>query len=191
MTLGPAGADVSVRPAGAADAAAMGQVQARAWRSAYAAVLPPDVLDALRPAELAAAWSEALAAPPAPGQVLLVALEGARVVGLAASGPDPGGETGADAELHLLAVDPGAGRRGHGTRLLAATVDLLREQGVRRLRVWVNVPGSDHPADGSDDEALTRLLTASGWAPDGASRALDLRGDGAVVVPQVRLHASI
>jgi hypothetical protein len=31
-----------------------------------------------------------------------------------------------DTELHALPVDPDAGRDGHGSRLLAATVDMLR-----------------------------------------------------------------
>jgi hypothetical protein len=31
----------------------------------------------------------------------------------------------------------------------------------------------------------------AGWAPDGAHRELDLRGDGAVRVKQVRLHTAL
>jgi hypothetical protein len=38
---------------------------------------------------------------------------------------------------------------------------------------------------------LRQFLTDAGWAPDGAHRELDLRGDGEVLVKQVRLHTDL
>ena len=47
--------------------------------------------------------------------------------------------------------------------------------------IWVNA--------GDDD--LRGFLAEAGWAPDGAHRELDLRGDGEVTVKQIRLHTAI
>ena len=35
------------------------------------------------------------------------------------------------------------------------------------------------------------FLTASGWAPDGAHRTLDLDGTGEVTLTEVRLHTRL
>jgi hypothetical protein len=43
----------------------------------------------------------------------------------------------------------------------------------------------------STDDALRAFVTTAGWAPDGAHRELDLRGDGEVLVKQVRLHTDL
>ena len=59
-------------------------------------------------------------------------------VGFAAVGPSaeedarPG-----EAAVAALLVEPRWGRRGHGSRLLAAAVDHLRADGVTRLVAWV------------------------------------------------------
>ena len=176
-------ADASVRRAGPEDAAAVGEVQARTWREAYADLLPPEVLAGLEPDVLAASWRDALAAPPDPRHVVLLALAGPLPVGLAALGPaeDPDLEPAADGELRLLLVDPGARGRGHGSRLLAAAVDTLRELGFRRAYCWA----------GAGDAALLTFLAGTGWAEDGARRTLDLRGDSDVLVDQVRLHTDL
>jgi len=56
-------ADVSVRVGWADDAPGIAAVQVRAWREEYAGVLPPEVLGALEPGELAAAWQASLNHP--------------------------------------------------------------------------------------------------------------------------------
>jgi len=174
-------ADVSVRPAQPGDAAAMGAVQLRAWRSSYAGVLPADVLAGLDAEAFGATWERAIRLRPDARWGVLVALAGADLVGFAATGPAEGHpdldgvET---AELHALVVDPERTGSGHGSRLQAAVVDTARDAGFRRLCTWV--------ADG--DSALRRFLESSGWAADGAVRELDLRGDGEVLVGQARLR---
>jgi hypothetical protein len=62
-----------------------------------------------------------------------------------------------------------------------ASVEHLRAQGFERAYTWV-------PAA---DDAGGAFLVGAGWAADGAHRQLDLRGDGVVVVTQVRLHTDI
>ena len=87
----------------------------------------------------------------------------------------------ADAELFTFAVDPAHRRAGHGSRLLSASVDLLRGAGFGAASIWLD----------RDDAASRQLFTSAGWADDGSTRRLDLDGDGRVVVDQVRLHTDL
>jgi GNAT superfamily N-acetyltransferase len=176
-------ADVSVRVAWADDAPAIAGVQVRAWRTAYADLLPRDVLDALDPTEFEAAWQASLTRPSDARNRVLVALERNTVRGFAITSPspDPDADPVADGEISELTIDPDQTRHGHGSRLLQACADTLRADRFRRAVLWLN----------STDDALRGFVTAAGWAPDGAHRELDLRGDGAVLVKQVRLHTDL
>lgn len=179
-------ADASVRVAGPDDAGSIADVQAAAWRSTYASLLPADVLADLGSPAAQEQWRQAVAAPPSPRHRVLVALAGADVVGFTAFGPSEDTDLVAevDAEITALSVLPGRSREGHGSRLVNATVDHLRGDGFLYVRVWLGLPGGP-------DDALHRFLAGAGWAEDGARRRLDLHGDASVVVPQVRLHAAI
>jgi len=178
-------ADVSVRLAEAADAPAIAHAQADAWRDSYADILPADVIEGLGSAETQEQWRHAVTSPPTPRHRVLVALAGAAVVGFAAFGPseDPDLDDETDADIAALSVAPGATRAGHGSRLVNATVDHLRADGFRTAHVWLAVGGGD--------DRLHAFLAGAGWAPDGATRELDLHGDGRLVVPQIRLRAAI
>src|SRR5215218_9109510 len=119
-------ADASVRPALPQDAAEVARIQVVTWRTAYRSVLPAATLDDWDADAATASWGSAITEPPTPGHGVLVALERNTVVGFAAFGPaeltpseepDPAGPT---AELGTLLVEPRWGRRGHGSRLLAA-----------------------------------------------------------------------
>jgi GNAT superfamily N-acetyltransferase len=167
-------ADASVRPATPADAGALAGVQLGSWRAGGA---PPEVA-ALPEAEVAAAWEQAIRLAPTPRHRVLAACAGAEVVGFAALGP---GEDERNAELLELHVRPDRRREGHGSRLLAASVDHVRAQGAETATAWV----------GATEDAARAFLSAAGWGPDGAHRTLDLRGDGEVVVRQVRLHTDV
>lgn len=171
-------ADVGVRPARPDDATALGALQAAAFRAAYAAILPATQIDS---AAFAATWLVAITTPPTARHAVLVALAGPQVVGLAALGPAEGHpdlDPGATAEVYALLVDPAARGVGHGSRLQQAAVDKALELGFTAAVAWVAEP----------DERLRAFLVSSGWAPDGARRVLDLRGDGAVLVAQERLR---
>lgn len=171
-------ADVSVRAARPADAAAVAEVQLQTWRAGCAGILPPAALDGLDAAEAEAQWRDAVVAPPTPAHLLLIALDEGRLVGFAAVGPgsddDAGTGTG---EIFELLVAPGAQRAGHGSRLLAAAVEHLGEQGYGRAVTWRFE--ADQPA-GS-------FLTSAGWATDGSRRTLEA---GEQVV-QVRWHTDL
>jgi len=165
-------AESSVRPAVPADAPDVARVQRVAWRTAYRSILPAAVLDDWDDAAVAAAWRSAVASPPTPGHGVLVAREGSALVGFLAHGPaelaegEPPSPDGPTSELTVLLVEPRWGRRGHGSRLLAAAVDLLVPAGVRELRMWV--PREDHVTSG--------FLESAGWAAEPWSRALETGG---------------
>jgi GNAT superfamily N-acetyltransferase len=176
-------ADVSVRVAWGEDAPAVAELQVRAWRRQYDGLLPAEVLQALDPADFAAAWSASLANPEDARNRVLVALERTRVRGFAVTTPagDPDLDPVADGELLELVVDPEHTRHGHGSRLLQACADTLRADRFTRAVMWLN----------STDDVRRGFVAGSGWAPDGAHRELDLFGDGAVRVKQVRLHTDL
>lgn len=177
--LASGAADASVRPARGADASAIGAVQGRCWRRAYAELAPRDVLDRLDATALTQRWHSAVTDPPSKRHAVLVACAGNVVVGFAALAPSADPDAGPrDAEVVALEVDPAHQRAGHGSRLLAACVDTLRASGFAAVRVWCPAP----------DRARYAFLVSAGLHPDGARR--DLAGDGATVTEQ-RLSAAL
>ncbi|MFC4584573.1 GNAT family N-acetyltransferase [Sphaerisporangium corydalis] len=179
-------ADVGVRAARREDVPAVTSTQIRAWRVAYRDVLPEGQLDQMTGPSAEEMWShqweEAVVAPPTRRHRLLVAVEtedalaslasghgepgGQRVVGMASHAPaeDPDLDPDTTAELLTLLVDPDHVRRGHGSRLLNATVDHLREDGVATVVTWAF----------ADDKPMIGFLTSAGWGPDEAERVLDM-----------------
>lgn len=176
-------ADVSVRVAWTADAPAIAGVQVRAWQERYAGLLPAAVLDELPLDTFSAGWEQSIAKPKEARQRVLVALERATVRGFAATAPATDGDAdpSRDAEITEFAVDSATRGAGHGSRLLHAAVDTLRADRFTRATLWV-VP---------TDDAIREFFIGQGWAPDGAFRELDLYGDGAVTVKQLRLHSDL
>jgi GNAT superfamily N-acetyltransferase len=184
-------ADLSVRPALPEDAPFLGSIQARTFKASLTAAvgdLSPDVAAAIDPVALSQFWASAITSPPSPRHRVLTAVAGAQVVGFAAFAPAevpvevaPAGEAdreeaadtapaagddAAVAEILALEVPAAHARRGHGSRLLAACADLLREQGATRVQTWTV----------QDDESRTRFLSQAGFAPAGLRRVLDVDG---------------
>jgi GNAT superfamily N-acetyltransferase len=174
-------AEASVRPASPADAAEIARVQVVTWRTAYRTVLPAAVLENWDDAAVAAAWRAAVTMPPTPAHGVLVAEESGTLVGFTAFGPaeltdgEQPSDEGPTAEIATLLVEPRWGRRGHGSRLLAALADVARVDGVARLQIWL--PESDRVTGG--------FLASAGWARDGWVRALDT---GTTTIREVRWH---
>jgi Acetyltransferases len=190
-------ADVSVRPARTTDTAEIARIQLGTWAIAYSSLLPAEVLATLSPEQAQARWTEALTAPPSERHHLLVACERERVVGFVAFGPADPTDTGDTADaagafadepeppapegvgvIFTLLVEPRWGRRGHGSRLLAAAVDHLRVDDIRYAVAWV--PESD--------TASISLYESAGWERDGYARTLDAEGHQ---IREIRLHARI
>lgn len=176
-------ADVSVRVGWADDAHGIAEVQVRAWRQAYAGLLPVEVLEAMDPADFAAAWHASLNKPKDARNRVMVALERNTIRGFAITGPsaDPDADSITDGEISEFTVDPDHTRHGHGSRMVQACADTLRADKFTRAVLWLN----------STDDVLREFLAEAGWAPDGAHRELDLHGEGSVTVKQVRLHTDL
>jgi GNAT superfamily N-acetyltransferase len=174
-------ADVTVRIAWIDDAEAIARIQARAWATSYAGLVP--AAGDLREEDFAQLWREALAHPADARHRALVALERNRVVGFAITTPatDPDCDQVTDGELMELTVDGGERGKGHGSRLLQAAVDTMVADRFTRAVTWLV----------ADDDALRTFLTDAGWAPDTAHRTLDLDGTGTTQVKQVRLHTAL
>jgi GNAT superfamily N-acetyltransferase len=176
-------ADVSVRPAGSADVAEVARIQVLTWQHGYATILPPTVLQLVTEQTASEAWRQAIDAAPSPRHRVLVAQEGDAIVGFAACAPaddvqpdDPDRET--TVAIGPVLVEPRWGRRGHGSRLMAAAVDLAREDHMTRAITWI--PEAD---------TVTReFLVGAGWSTDGLVRALDT---GAGELREIRLHTAL
>jgi GNAT superfamily N-acetyltransferase len=192
-----------VRAARPDDAAEIARIQLTTWRYAYRRLLPTRILDQLDQEWITQRWLSAISGPPSERHRVLVAVEQAEesypgsaassawTVGFVASGDAdeaalaPGedadrlgpGATDVAAITDLL-VEPRWGRRGHGSRLLAASVDRWREDGFTTALAWAF----------EADPATRKFLTSAGWEPDGATRALDVDD---FLVPQLRFHAAL
>ena len=176
-------ADVSVRPAVAGDASEIARIQIDTWRTAYGDILPEPVLAGLSLAAAEESWTQAITAAPSARHRVLVAMEQQWRVGFVAFGPaeafepdDPEPDT--TIAVGPVLVEPRWGRRGHASRLLAATVDLARQDGMTRAVAWIP----------EQDVASRDFLVSTGWAPDGIVRALDT---GAGELREIRLHTSL
>ena len=172
-------ADVSVRPARPEDAERVARVQLSTWRTAYADLLPAEAL-AVPEEQVAALWLHAIEAPPTPRHRVLVAMERVELVGFAASTPadDEDLDRATTAELSTLLVEPRWGRRGHGSRLVAASVEHWRGDGVTHAVAWA----------WERDPATRSFLRSAGWETDGAARGLDT---GPRVERQLRFHTDV
>ncbi len=148
-------ADALVRPAGLDDAPTLARLQLDVWQQAYSELLPTAALFA-DPDQQSQIWENRVRAAG-----VLIAFEGLRPVGLAAT--DTELDDDGAGQLELLHVLPRWSRRGHGGRLLGAAAADLRKLGALRGRWWA--PESD--------PSVPQFLLGAGWAADGGRRVLD------------------
>jgi GNAT superfamily N-acetyltransferase len=174
-------ADVSVRVAWTDDAEAIAGIQARAWATSYAGLVP--AAGELRAADFAQLWRDALTRPADARHRALVALERNQVVGFAITTPatDPDCDPATDGELMEFTIDDAERGKGHGSRLLQAAVDTMIADQFTRAVAWLI----------ADDDVCRAFLTSAGWGPDSAHRTLDLDGTGTRQVRQIRLHTQL
>lgn len=157
----------------------MARVQLATWQEAYADLLPPEVLE-IPEEQAAAVWLNAIESPASRRHRVLVALEGNDVVGFTSSAPaeDEGLDSETTAESTALLVVPRWGRRGHGSRLMAASVQDWRSQGATTAVCWI----------WERDPATMAFLRSHGWEADGLARVLDT---GARLQRQIRVHVDL
>lgn len=159
-------ADLSVRPAVPEDAPLIAQLQLGAWQAR--GLVSEEQLAMVDTSAVTTQWHAAITEPPSRRHRVLTALAGGQVVGFLAFAPAehpqlPESAGTAPVEVLALEVDAAHVRQGHGSRLLAACADLVRDAGGTSLVLWAD----------QDDEPRTRFLSSAGFAPAGPRRALD------------------
>ncbi len=183
---------VRVRAPKPTDGAEIGRVHVRAWKAAYAGLMPPLFLDALDEDERGRAWERRLRARQIdlglsrPENELLVADVAVRsperaltdhgerrVVGVATIGPERDSDVDGRGEVWMINIIPDAWRQGVGTTLFGAATDRLAELGFETNVLWV--------VDGND--RARRFYERMGWTSDGTAK---LESFGDALVREVR-----
>ena len=132
---------IEIRPATAADSAAIADLHQRSWRSAYRGLLPDSYLDGRAGTELAERWSGTFAKDE-PRRVILVAMAPDGIVGFVAAWPN----TARMALIDNLHVAPGQRGGGIGRRLMGRAAAELRRLGFEAA--FLEVIEGNHGARG-------------------------------------------
>lgn len=137
----------------------------RAWRAAYAGILPDELLAALSVERRTASWRDLLARA---DQVTLLVEEGGSIAGFCSLSAG---------EVTALYVDPARWRHGLGGTLLREALTAAGED--RDPVVWVL----------RANEAAIRFYEQFGFVLDGAEKRVPVGPEGAQAEPlQVRLR---
>jgi GNAT superfamily N-acetyltransferase len=155
-----------IREATPEDAEAIERIRVRGWQTAYRAIFPPELLDAM-PVDWSR-WEGRLESPPE-GWSILVAETGGNVVGFAATGPDR--DDALRGELFALYVDPGRWSSGAGRALLAAGEEELARLHAEAT-LWVLEANA----------RARRFYERGGWELDDATRRFELATASALTV---------
>lgn len=156
-------ADVTVRPATADDAQAIGAVFDAAVRASWTYLGELAEQPMFTPHD----WDQ-LVVDHAPPKALLVATDATgRVLGFTAAHPE-------ECEMFLLFVHPAHGGRGVGRMLLSAADDELRSARCEEAFLFVH----------ERNERALAVYASAGYRPDGSARESDFRG---VAIRELRL----
>ena len=127
---------IEVRHANESDASAIARVRAESWRVAYRGIVPDAFLNGMDIAGWADVYRRLLENSPEK-MASLVAEADAKVVGMAAAGPNRDDDTPYSDELFMIYLAPGYWRRGIGQKLMQAITTWLIGQGMTSMIVWV------------------------------------------------------
>jgi ribosomal protein S18 acetylase RimI-like enzyme len=134
---------IRIRRAQLADSSAIGRVQVETWQSAYAGLLPDDMLAGMSDVRHAAMWMQTLSNPREGRGVFVADDSDMGVVGFGSCGPvrdTPEGLDGTEVrvgEVYLLYVEPDFQNQGIGRRLLDALFRQLRADGFDTAVLWM------------------------------------------------------
>jgi GNAT superfamily N-acetyltransferase len=150
---------VTVRPATASDADAIGRVQVETWRAAYTGLMPDAVVAGFDVEAQQQMWREGLARERRPGGAIFVAEADGVVVGFASVGRwREGTEFVEDVgELYAIYVSSERWSTGAGRALIERAEASMRESGFAEARLWVL----------EGNERAERFYRAAGWQEDG------------------------
>jgi ribosomal protein S18 acetylase RimI-like enzyme len=131
----PDGATVTLRRAGAADAAGIAHVHQHCWRTTYSGILPRDVIEQLAGRRSEETWQTRLRESGM--HAVWVAEDAERIVGFASCGNARHRLVGAEAEVYALYVLQDRQRRGIGRELLRASARHFVAHGLFSFYLWV------------------------------------------------------
>jgi ribosomal protein S18 acetylase RimI-like enzyme len=132
-----------IRAATVSDAPAIARVHVASWLSTYRGLLPDDFLESLSETNYTERWTRVITEGTSR---VVVAEDGADLVGFASGGRERAGERGFEGEIYAIYVLDAAQRRGYGRELVRAMVQGLRELGLGDMIIWVlrdNRPARD------------------------------------------------
>jgi RimJ/RimL family protein N-acetyltransferase len=159
------GPDLTIRPARAADEAAITALHARCIGDALAGMYDPPAQER---AKVQRGWTGPMGAPH-PRHALLVAERSGSVIGFVAVGPTRDGDCDSDTigELRVILLDPSDRGSGVGSALVAVAERAMREDsGFAVAKLWV-IP---------ENARAVRCYDRCGWHPDGTTRTTDFGG---------------
>jgi ribosomal protein S18 acetylase RimI-like enzyme len=125
-----------VRAAKPADAGAIASVQRDTWRTAYAGILPLDVINGIAGQRDAREWERRLANASVESATW-VAERAGKIIGFASCGPARSPIEGLDGEIYALYVLQSHQRRGVGRELVRACARHFVRHGIFGLHLWV------------------------------------------------------
>jgi GNAT superfamily N-acetyltransferase len=148
---------VQLRPATAADQAAVGALHHRSRATAYADLLDdPESFAAYGPEKFVAWWTERWKWEQETHR-MTVAEDDGELAGFSYIGPS---ETPGAAELYAIHLDPARVGTGVGRLLMVRALRELPEFGAGRAVLWVL----------EGNTVARRFYENGGWSPDGATR---------------------
>jgi ribosomal protein S18 acetylase RimI-like enzyme len=171
-------ASFTIRPATVDDAEELAQVNVDTWRSAYAGIMPDDVLAGLDLGEWTARKRQQLSEP---GPfTTLVATAGPAIVGFVSYGPyridsQTDGEPVPAGEVLAVYVHPKRQGAGAGRALMDAAAAGLRRQGFPELRLWVL----------EDNAPSRRFYERYGLVTDGERDIFRMRRPGGLAMAEL------
>ncbi len=173
---------VVIRSASAADAVQIAPVMRASWRAAYEGIIAPEIIDRVTAPDGGARvrqsfrtrpWQQAIVAvaaqPTSPQQrdgIVGYAFFGPELDVLGAPWPHPlstAGQQGRVGELYALYVHPAWWSTGTGRALMDRVLATMSAAGYPSVRLWVL----------RDNSRARRFYERAGFAPDGASHALE------------------
>jgi GNAT superfamily N-acetyltransferase len=166
---------ITVRPAGIGDAAAITEAQVMAWQLAYRGIMPDRYLDELSDEKAGATERRRLhiARPDDPRVFNLVAEYDGEVVGWLSGGPSRDDDRRATTgEIWAVYIHPDYWRSGVGSALMTVALPRLADEGYTEAVLWVF----------EENPGARRYYERFGWRPDGSSELFERGGGQAVEV---------
>lgn len=150
---------VGDRQARESDASQIAEVQASAWRNAYASILTAAELEGLDTAALTDFWRAQIAAAAQASAHVLVHDDGERIAGFSAFGPardDDLRQRPDTEELYAFYARPECWGQGVGRSLMLSTLSVWAGKGTRTAYLWVL----------ERNERGRTFYEKGGWRPD-------------------------